>query len=458
MKIRKILLLISIMAFVAFSAQSQEPGVHRFTLRQCLEYAWEHNQNVIIANLETEVARAKTGEFISAGLPQIDATASVNKNFILRRTFLPADQLDPTAPEDQVIELVFGTPYDGDIGLNINQMVFNGSYFVGLRASKVYQKLSVKDHIKSRIDVTENVTKAYYTVLVNQMSYETVEANYNRIDSLLRETKIMYENGFAELLDLNRTKVEFNNITTARTNAKRAVEISEDLLKFQMGMPIEDKLIITEKLSDLQFNVQEEIDMGYSFARRIEYSRLETSQELAWFDMKNDKAQYLPKLDLYLAWGMNAGVRNFGDLGQLGNRMVWPDYQLAGLRLSIPIFDGLYKAKVIQQKKLKIEQLEYQRMMLENSIKLEVEQSRKKLIMNLDELKSQEANMKLAESVYNQTKIKYQEGVGSNLEVIDADNAFKRAQNNYFNALFDALIAHVEYRKALGILEQDIKQ
>lgn len=448
------LLLIGLMLF-SVMAKGQANEESRFSLEECLAYALEHNENIIIANLEMDVARAKTGEYISTGFPQIDVNASVNKNFILRRTFLPANQFDPSAPEDQVIELVFGTPYTGDIGLNVSQMIFNGSYFVGVKASKVYQQLSTKEHIKSKIDVAEAVTKAYYTVLVNKLSYETIESNYQRLDSLLRETEIMYKNGFAEMLAYNRIKVEFNNINTSKENAKRGIEVSTSLLKFQMGMPMEEELDIEGDLADLDFNIKDELEMSYSFQNRIEYSQLETNKLLAELDMKNNKAQYLPKIDMIFSWGINSGVRDFSTLGEFSNRMVWPDYQLAGLTFSLPIFDGLYKSKLVQQNKIQLKQLEYQRSMLENSIKLEVEQYRKNLMNNLDQLNSQQENLHLAESVYNQSKIKYQEGVGANLEVIDADNAFKQAQSNYFNALYDALISHVDYRKALGIIRID---
>ena len=433
--------------------EAKEGNEQTYTLQQCLEYAYENNQEIIIANLEIEAAKAKTGEYLSAGFPQIDASASVNKNFILRRTWLDGSRFDPSVPEGTLIQLEFGTPYDSDYGIGLSQMIFNGSYFVGVKASKTYQELSTKEHIKSKIDVTESITKAYYSVLVNKMLLETVNSNFQRLDSLVRETTIMHENGFVELLDLNRTKVEYNNIKTQKTNAQRAVDISKELLKFQMGMPVSAPLEIGEELTDLNFNVKEELEMSYSYQRRIEYSQLETNRSLAELEMRNNKSQYLPKIDLVASWGMNAGVAEFGKLGEFGNDKVWTDYQLAGITFQLPIFDGLYKAKKIQQNKIKLQQLEYQRMMLENSIEMEVTQKRKTLIMNLDQLSSQEENKQLAESVYNQTKIKYQEGVGTNLEVIDADNAFKQSQSNYLNALYDALIAHVEYQKALGILK-----
>ncbi len=441
--------------FIIIHSYGQEGSKSYFSLDECLTFALEHNENIIIANLEIEAARAKTGEYISTGLPQIDASAAVNRNFILRRTWVDGSNFDPSVPEGTLIQLEFGTPYDAEYGVGLTQMIFNGSYFVGLKASKTYQELSKKDHIKSKIDVVESVTKAYYSVLVNEMLLETVNSNYTRLDSLLKETTIMYDNGFVELLELNRLQVEFNNIQTQKVNSERAVEISKELLKFQMGMPVEFDLEISQTLSDLDFNLQEELDMKHSFQRRIEYSRLETSRQLAELDMRNNRAQYLPKIDLVASWGMNAGVKDFGTLGEFGNNRVWTDYQITGLTLNLPIFDGLYKSKKVQQNKIQLKQLEYQRMMLENSIQMEVTQYRKTLQNNLDQLESQEKNMDLAQSVYNQAKIKYQEGVGSNLEIIDADNSYKQAQSNYFNALYDALISHVDYQKALGILSID---
>jgi len=433
----------------------QDTATLRFSLDDCISYALENNQNINIAELEVDAAKAKTGEFMSSGFPQVDLNASVNKNFIIRRTFLPANQFDPTAPEDEVIELAFGTPYDGQIGISASQMVFNGSYFVGLKASRIYQELSTKEHIKSKIDVVEAVTKAYYTVLVNQMSYETVVSNFQRLDSLVKETQVMYENGFAELLEYNRIRVEYNNIKTNRENALRNIAVSSMLLKFQMGMPVEQQLEITDKLEDLKLSVQEDLSMDYSFQRRIEYSILETNKQLTEMDMKNNRSQYLPKLDLVFGWGINAGVREFSTLGEFSNEQVWPDYQLAGFSFSLPIFDGLYKAKLVQQNKIQLNQLELQRRLLENNIKMEVSQQRNTLRNNMAQLESQQENMKLAESVYRQSNIKYKEGVGSNLEIIDADNSFKQAQSNYFNALYDALISYVDYQKALGIIKID---
>jgi outer membrane protein len=302
MKLYSITISLSLMLF-AVAAFGQEQSQYEFTLQECLDYALENNQSVIIANLEKQAAKAETQEFISAGYPQVEGNATVNRNLILRRSFLPADQFNPGAPEDSLIELAFGRPYDGDIGISLKQMIFNGSYFVGVKAAKTYQELSAKDHIKSKVDVTEAVTKAYYSVLVNEMLYESVVSNFQRLDSLLRETEIMFKNGFAELLEYNRLKVEYNNINTSKSNSKRAVEISMSLLKYQMGMSVDANLSIVEKFEDMRFDIESDLQQNYSFQRRIEYSILQTNQELAEIEMKNNKAQYLPNLDISFAWG-----------------------------------------------------------------------------------------------------------------------------------------------------------
>jgi len=429
-----------------------------FTLQECIDYAIANNENVKIAELETQVSKARVGEYLSQGLPQVDASVSFNRNFIIRRTFVPANIFDPTAPEGELLELAFGTPYDGIIGLNVSQMVFKGSFFVGMSAAKTYVELTTKEHIQTTIDVVEAVSKAYYTVLVNEIGINLLEANQKRLDSLLNDTKVMYENGFAEKIDVNRTQVEYNNVNTQLSNARKLRIISQQLLKYQMGMPVTEELRIAEKLENMEFHIEELFGLDADYQRRIDYSVLETRLELAYMNMKNNKVQYIPNIDLVAGWGMNAGVAEFNNLWKFGEPTIWPTYQVAGLSMYIPIFDGLYKSKIIQQNKLQIQQLGYQKKMLENTINLQVDEKRMNVQSNLDQLENQMENMKLAEEVYNTAKIKYQEGLGSNLEVIEADNAYVLAQTNYYNALYDALLSKIELEKALGVLETNLNE
>jgi outer membrane protein TolC len=275
--------------------------------------------------------------------------------------------------------------------------------------------------------------------------------NYQRLDSLLRQTKIMYENGMAEKIDVNRIQVQFNNISQTLRNSETGLVVSKQLLKFQMGMPLTEEIQLSDDLNGMSFNVLEEgFGSNFNYNDRIEYSTLEVNKALAELDIKNTKVQYLPSIDFYGTYGASYGTSIFSSFVAFGEN--WRTLGVYGLRLNLPVFDGLQKSRIIQQKKSKLARVEYSQDLVRQQIDLEQQQLRLQLQNNIESLRSQEANMKLAEEVYQVSVIKYQQGVGSNIEVIDADADYKQAQTNYFSALYDALISTVDLEKAYGTL------
>lgn len=434
----------------ALQAQSTE-----MTLNECLEYAYENNQDLLNASLEIDAQKAVVGETVSDGLPQINASVDLSHNLKPQKTFLPGELIDPSGESDgQFVPVQFSPNYSGQAAISLNQMVFRGSYFVGLKAAKTYKELSTKAHIKSKIDITEAVTKAYYNVLVSKELLKSIEANNDRLDTLLRETKIMYENGFAEKIDINRITVEKNNMQTNLNNQQRLYDISYQLLKFQMGMPLENEIVITETISDLELDYMKQLNEGVNYSRRIEYSQLQTQQRLEELNIRNYQVQYLPSLDFYGNVGWIAGPNDGGDLFEFDSD-TWLNFQTIGLKLTIPIFDGLYKSYKIQQARIDLEKTNNNLTMMRNNINLQVQNTRTTLLNNVANANNQKDNMALAEEVYDVTKEKYQNGVGSNLELIEADSDFVTAQTNYYSALYDAFVALVEYQKALGILLEE---
>jgi outer membrane protein len=345
----------------------------------------------------------------------------------------------------------FTPPYLGNAAVSLNQMIFDGSFFVGLEAARTYTQLSRKEHIKSEIEVTEMVTKAYYTLLVTRERMELVQKAYDRLDTLLRDTQAMYDNGFAEKIDINRVKVQYNNALTERNAVERNMALAYSLLKFQMGMPIQEELVLTDDISQIALEMADEYaDTGFNYSDRIEYSQLETNRDLVQLDIKNTRVQRYPQLFLFGSAGFNTASSSAGELFDFGDR--WFSYGAVGARFSMPIFDGMRRTRMIQQKKLQAEQIDNTFELMRNSISLEMQQARTDLQNSLENLTAQRENFELAEEVYYISKIKYQEGVGSNLEVIDADTAMKQAQTTYYGALYDALIARVNLDKAYGRL------
>lgn len=430
---------------VVFAQQAQ---VMEFDLDMCIDYALKKNAQVFIADSEIEIAEKTVKENVSIGLPQVNFDLSLQDNIIVPTSFIPEIIFNPNADPSSLVPVQFSPQYSGSAGLGLSQMIFDGSFFVGLEAAKTFKELSIKEAEATRVDVIANVTKAYYATLWSKETMELAEKNYNRLDSLLQETTIMYENGFVEKIDVNRIKVQFNNIKVQRNNSKRQLSISYLLLKFQMGMPVDEHITLTERLSDLQFNVEDLEIAEYRKEDRIEYSILQTNEQLQILERRRFGSMYYPTLYLNAGYGATMGSSTFGDFTNFNNS--WFENGFYGLSLRIPIFDGLKKSAQIQQSRLKLLQIEQSKVQLNNSIDLEVSQERLNLEGQIENIEAQSENMTLAEEVYDVTKIKYQQGVGSNIEVIEADASYKEAQVNYYTAVYNALVTYVNLEKALG--------
>jgi outer membrane protein TolC len=461
MQFAKATLLYGLLAMVtatAFAQDDREAPRDSFTLEEAVEYAMENNRNIQNANLEENIAKTEVGEIRATGLPQVNVNVDMNYNYELRKTFVDPSNFpggeggDGGGEPGEDLILAFGTKYDGTAAINVSQLIFDGSYFVGLRAARTYRELSAKQNIRTRIETTEMVTKAYYGVLVSQERVKLVNQNYQRLDTLLRETIALYENGFAEKIDVDRIRVQYNNIRTEQKRAERLHELNKDLLKFQMGYPVSQPIALKDSLSKETFaeGVQPVDDFNYS--ERIEYSQLQTNLELAELDMKNNKVQYLPNLSAVFNYGYNTGS---GEFSQMFTWNRWLNFGVLGLQLNVPVFDGLRKSYRIQKTRIQQEQVENQLALLENSIDLELNRSATELQNAMDVLENQSENLQLAREVYRVAKIKYQEGIGSNLEVVEAETDLRTAEVNYYTAMYDALIAKVDRQVAMGILYEE---
>lgn len=443
--------------FILFLAvgQANAQESYSYSLQQCVDYALENNQNVINAGYEKDIAETQVKETLSQGLPQINLSTGLNNNFTPQSSLLPPEVfgLDPDdlPPGAEIIdgELVntFQQAYDGNIALSASQLIFDGSFFVGLQAAKTFKELSSKEHVKTQIDVAEAVSKAYYNTLVNQERLELLEVNYSRLDTLLRETSALYESGFAEKIDVSRVKVQINNLKVQFDRTKQIVELSEDLLKFQMGLTMQDEITLTDELDAVDFAVIEQ--EGFDYNERIEYSQLQTNLSLINLDIKNNKVQRLPALYANFNYGYNTQT---GQASKLFNNERWLNFGSLGVSLQVPLFDGFLKSSRIQKNKIQAKQLQESFSLLENSIDIEIKEAKINLTSSIENMVAQRENTDLAQDIYNVSKIKYEEGVGSSIEVTNADADYKEAQTNYYDALYSALIAKVELEKAYGIL------
>jgi outer membrane protein TolC len=443
---RSLMLLAILLSFLPLRAQDGN-----FSLEQAVDYAIKHNLNIKNAQLDAISAEARIGEVKAAGLPQLTAAVSVTNNIIIPRFFLPANAFDPTAPADAPPAAVeFGIPWQGSASANLNQLIFSGSYFIGLKAAATYRELAQKSTTSSKVQVAESVTKAYYSAQVAEERAKLLDLNISRVDSLMRETKAMNASGFVELLDVNRLEVQINNLQTERQKVQNLIELSYALLKYQMGMPANEPIKLTDDINAV--NVEslrtESANSDLNYENRIEYSLLNTQEKLAGLDLRNVRAGYLPSLSASVGYGYNAGYDKFSQLFTDN----WYNNMVLTVNLNIPIFDGFSKRYQINQKKIAIDKVKNNQTLLKQSIDLENNQASISIKNAFATLETQKRNLALAEEIVRVSKIKYKEGVGSNIEVINAESSLKEAQTNYFTALYDLMIAKVDLSRAKGEL------
>lgn len=443
------------------SLQAQSSGDRSsYSLKEAVDYALQNNTNVKNALLDTKAAEYRVKETVSLGLPQIEAALGIQHSPNPQKTVLEFDPTNPlfaglaggggpVPPAGTVIGIPFQLKNAGLATMTWNQLIFNGSYLIGLQASKTYQDLSIKSLKSSKIDVATAVTKAYYSVLVNQERLGLLDANINRLDSTLRQTKAYQKAGFVEQLDVDRLTVALNSLKTEKQNTQRLVSLSQLLLKFQMGMDINKPITLSDKLQ--QTNAQSlSLDGAptVNYDNRIEFSLLKTQRELAVLDLKNTQVGYLPKLYASLTLGANTAASQFSSMPEVNDR--WFRYNAIGFQLQVPIFDGLMKYHQSQQKRINLVKIENMADMLKKSIDLENASAEATFRNSIDRLKIQEDNLKLANSVVKAAKAKFEKGLGGNLDVVSAESALREAQINYYATLYDALIAKVDKQKAEG--------
>ena len=441
---KKYITIIFIVSITDLFSQDME-----LTLDQCIDLAIENNENLKNAKLEEKISKALSREYLSVGLPQINFDGGLKYNHDVPKSLIDISRFMPGVPEGTEQEVSFGQDYDGRVDLFINQMIFNGSYFVGLSAAKELVKLSKKLTRRNEIDIVETVQKAYYTVLNTKKRIDLVNSNLERLQNLLNEMKQLYENGFIEKLDVDRIQVAFNNLKSEKIKADRLYKLSNEVLNFQVGLPVGTEVKLIGNLSEdiinqFQYNISD-----FDYSNRIEYSILKTDKNLKFYDLKNNRTQYLPQVYANYNYGYNTASSNY-NLFFENDR--WKSFGTLGLKVIIPIFDGFLKRSKINQSKFKIEQIENQMLFLERSINLQINQSIANYENTKESLKISKENLELAQNVYNSTEIKYREGVGSNLELIDSNNSLKTAQNQYYNSLYESIIASIDIKKTLGTL------
>lgn len=443
MRHKLITLLFCLVAGLEAWAQSAEPVVYSLTLKEAINYAQNHQSTVLNARVDEQIAKNTVKQTIGIGLPQISGNANFSDYVKVPTSLVPGELFGQPGTQ---VPVQFGVKYQSSVGLELNQLLFDGTYLVGLQASKTFKELSSKNLRRSLIETAVAVSQAYYTVLVRNEQLELLDANIARLKKSLSDTEIMFKNGFVEKIDVDRLNVLNNNLVTDRENVIRLTEVSLDMLKFQMGMPIEAKLSLKDNIEGLQSLEQAALVVdSTAYLNRIEYSLLQTQKRLNELDVRRYKSLFLPTLSGFANTSQSQQSNRYSELFDQN----FPT-TVIGLRLAVPILSGGQKLYQVRNAKLEVQKTENELLNLRNGINLEIINAQTAYQNGVNSLENQKRNIELANEVVRVSRIKYEQGVGSSLEVTTSETAFIETQSNYITALYDLLINKINLDKASG--------
>ena len=431
---------IAMFGFGSLSAQST--AGYTFTLPQAIDYAFKNQAAVLNAQLDEQIAKNTVKQTTGIGLPQVSGSFSFQDFLKLPTSLLPGDFFGQPGTQ---VPVQFGVKYQSALGLEASQLLFDGTYLVGLQAAKTYKELSIRNSKRTKIETAVAVSKAYYSVLVSNEQLGLLDANLVRLHKSLHDIEAYYKNGLVEKVDVDRLRVLANNLETERENVLRLLALNTNLLKFQMGMPIETNLTLSDSIKELSLTADVLVSDSLAYKNRIEFSLGQTQKKLNELNLKRYKSEFLPSI---VAFGSTSNSYQNNSFSNLYSNY-YPT-SLVGLKLSLPIISGGQRIYKIKNARLEVQKSANDLANLQNGINLEINQAKTSFLNGLQSLENQKRNMELSKEVLRISKVKYEQGVGSSLEVTAAETSLKESQNNYINALYESLINKVNLDRALG--------
>jgi len=465
-KVRNYSLLGICMLVLTTAADAQT--VNSFTVLQAADYAKKNAVQVKNALLDVLIQKQINRDVTSIALPQINGSMSLTRNINIPVQVVP-DFISPATYKVLVdngvkdgngqpvnypsggfgnLPFQFGTPWNANAGVTLSQIVFDGQVFIALKARNGTVTYMEQIEKLTEENIIANVHKVYYQLVTGKVQIQLLDANIARLEKLQHDVQIMYDNGFTERVDIDKLSVQLANLQTEKLKANNMIANGYSGLKVLMGMPIKDSLVLTDTLDDSKIREGVLEASQYKYTDRKDFQISETANKLNGLNVRRYKLSQLPSLFLVGGYSKQAQRYEFDFFGK-GD---WFTSSYIGLQVKVPIFNGFALKARTQKAKLELEKSKNQTEALKINIDGEVETAKNNFITAIASMDFQKKNMVLAEKVYGQTKKKYEIGTGDATTINTAQVDLKTAQTNYIVALYDAIIAKIDFLKATGNL------
>ncbi len=416
------------------------------SLQQALDYGLKNSVSTREAQRVIAEAEQRKREALARGYPQVNASFGYTNYPSLPTSLIPGELVGlPSGSEP--VEVQFGTPHNAAARAEVSQLVIDGAYFLGIKATKMLVNVEVERTRLSEIDLRHNITQSYYSGLIADLQVKSVQRNLNSVSELATEIKALKDAGFVEEIESDRLERAVAELEISMNNALRDRELTLDMLRYYMNMEAGRPIKLSDPLDALLLANPLSGTEPFKPDDRQEFKLLRLQEETNEMNVRYNRNLFLPTLAVFASYEQQAQRQSFNFLD---TDQPWFEIAVVGVDLRIPIFDGFYKRSLLQQAQLRLEGVRLQQESAASALQLEVSRARSNYLSQMDALSNLEQSRDLAEKIYKVTQIKYREGVGSSLELNTALQDFQNAEDRYIAGMYQLLIARSDYNKALG--------
>ncbi|WP_299333569.1 TolC family protein [uncultured Psychroserpens sp.] len=436
-----------ILLLMCFSLGFTQNTPSSFTLQEAIDYALENNRQAKNAARDIEAAKQQKWETTATGLPQLNTNINY-QNFLKQQvSVIPAEFFGGNPGE--FAEVIFGTKQSASATATLNQMLFDGSYIVGLQSAKVFLEISENAKVKTDLEVRKAVINAYGNVLLAEENIIILEKNLKVLEKNLFETNKIYENGLEEQESVEQLQITLSNVKSNLNNVNRLKKIAYQMLNITLGIDFDTEISLTDNLESLAMrNITMDIlDEANDVSTTIDYKIAENDTRAKELMVKLEKSRALPTLNAFINGSYTAFDNEFVFLD---SNTKWFGASLFGLNLDIPIFSSGKRSAATQRAKINLEKAKDDLTETEQRLNLEIATAKSNFKFAVEDYDNKKQNLDLAERIEQKNQTKFFEGVGSSFELRQAQTQLYTAQQEFIQAMLDVINTKAELETVLN--------
>ena len=440
---KTILLLIGILCSIHINAQESIS----LSLEQAIDYALKNSYASINATRDIDAAKLKKWETTTMGLPQISATIDYQNWIKQQVSLIPAEFFGGNAGE--FAEVSFGTKHNMNATATLNQLIFDGSYLVGLQSAKTYLKISENAKEKTDLSIREAVINAYGNVLLSEESINIIEKNIATLQKNLDETLQIYKNGLAEEESVEQLQITLASIKSQLSKTKNLKNIAYKMLNITLGTDINTPIILTDNLNKL---AEENLDLellsnDLSIENHIDFKIAKNNERANELLVKLEQSKALPSLSSFINFGYAGYGENF-DFTKKEQK--WFDSSLLGVSLNIPIFSSLARSSRTKQAKIELDKTKTNLTKTAQKLQLQLASAKTEYKFSVEEFETSKQNLALAERIEKKQQIKFFEGLSTSFELSEAQRQLYTMQQSYLQNMLQLIANKAALDNALN--------